>query len=149
MGKITFEQLTRGIAAIDRYTALCHAVYNLFTEADEDRIDGLGGSGLCSELLRQLEERCNDPDDGCGGSMLSYMIYEGRRHGGRCVADDGREINVNSPEALWEWWRHTETGPFTPETPTPAAGQESPVGCAAVHRRSGHQCPNNQPREPK
>ena len=31
------------------------------------------------------------------------------------------------------------------ETPPPAAGQERPVGCAAEHRRSGHQCPNPSP----
>lgn len=47
--------------------------------------------------------------------------------------------------AIYAW----NCGDREAETPTPAAGQESPVGCAAEHRRSGHQCPNNQPREPK
>lgn len=112
-GGITLAQLERGVAAIDRYRSLVHTVYEAFRAADEDRIDGLGGSGLVNELTRQLEERCQDHCGG-GGSMIEYMLYEGRDHGGRCVTADGREFNVDSPTALWSWRHATETGPFTP-----------------------------------
>lgn len=67
--------------------------------------------------------------------------------GGKRIPDVpvSREVLLRDPDTLQRY----ELLKSRMETPPPAAGQESPVGCAAEHRRSGHQCPNNQPREPK
>lgn len=116
MSEITLDQLKRGVAAIDAHRDLLKAVHDAFLAAGEERVDSLGGVGLMAELTRQLEERCNDPKQRLGGSMIEYMLYEGRSHGGRCTTNEGQTIEVNSPEALWEWWRLTSSGPFTATT---------------------------------
>jgi hypothetical protein len=122
---ITLDQLKRGIAAIDAHTELLATVGRAFAAAGQQRIDSLGGEGLVHELLSQLEERCNDPPGRYDGSMIDYMMYEGRGNGGRCVSSDGHEVSVNSPENLWRWWRITETGPFTlPTSSEPADARE-------------------------
>ncbi len=112
MSDITFEQFARGIAAIEQYRVLVHTIARAFSEAGEERIDSLGGGGVCNELRRQLEERCGDEADGYG-TMVEYMLYER----GRCVTADGVEMVVDSPEALWRWWEITESGPFTRSAP--------------------------------
>lgn len=116
MAAITLEQLRRGIAAIDAHRGLVKTVYDAFLAAGEDRVDGVGGSGLANELVRQLEERCDDPSFPYGGgSMIEYMLYDGRSNGGSCTNEDPPvAMQVNSVDALWAWWQATRTGPFLP-----------------------------------
>lgn len=113
MSAITFEQFKRAIDAIDAHERLLGAIREAFKAAGDDPPPSLGCDGILCELLRQLAERCDDPEEEFGGTMVGYMLYEGRKHGGRCVGADGIEMDVNSPEALWEWWRLTRSGPFS------------------------------------
>jgi len=113
--QITREQFLRGCEAINSYRALVHTVHDAMSAADCEPMNGLGGDAICSELTRQLEERCNDPSSKYG-SLIEYMLYD---CGGPIIIadgkidhDDGSEWMVNTPELLWTYWQETGSGPF-------------------------------------
>lgn len=116
--EITYEQFARGIAAIQAYRDLLARVSQAYQDAGEQRVDSLGGDGAVSELTRQLEERCGDPNERYG-SMITYMLYD---CGGPVAEVDGTSRMVNTPELLWRYWQETARGPFAPPTTTGEEG---------------------------
>ena len=134
---ITREQFIRGFnalqASFDRPRAMNQAAKKAGIEDYEHGLDP-----VAFELQRQLEERCDDVDDGdwgSSGSAISYGLHEGHI----VTPGAGREsFRMNTAEAVWRWWEETKTGPFTvkdghvlvPRTPTDAMLQ----GACRTHK---------------
>lgn len=106
---ITRQQFLRAMEATHDYRDFTQRVQGAFTAYGVNAPDGLGAEKIFDEIVMQLEERCNDPVVGFGGSNIGWLLWEG---GGPVTEEDGRIFDVTSPEALWDWWKATKRGPF-------------------------------------
>lgn len=108
--KITKEQFVRGFAAIQNQHAVETAMAKLAAAHGNPEF-ALGHSPVTQELIRQLEERCDDADDSATyGSDIQYALYER----GRVVPMEGAEpFVVDSAETVWRLWEESGSGPFS------------------------------------
>lgn len=108
---ISRDQFLRGIAAIERYQTMRRAIQAAMEAGGIQELTYPGsGDDLLSELTKQLEERCNDPQIQ-HGSMIAYMLYD---CGGPVHLADGRKFMTKTAEQLWTYWEASATGPFEP-----------------------------------
>lgn len=104
---ITKDQFIRGMDEIGAYLAMKDAITEIASNFGVKDIQiGLGDT-LLDELVRQLCERCLDPQG--DNSLIEYFLYE---QPGRIVLDDGRSFTIEEPEHLWSYWAASKTGPF-------------------------------------
>ncbi len=110
--KITKEQFVRGFDAVRAQHAAETAMEKLAAEHGNPEFS-LGHSPVTVELIRQLEERCDDPDvSDASGSDIQYALYERNM----VTTSEGAEpFRMDTAEAVWRWWEETKTGPFKPE----------------------------------
>jgi hypothetical protein len=100
------------MAALQRYQQMKAEVEHAFARGGCLEGASLGGDDLSDELVRQLCDRCNDTMDPSFGSMIEWVLYEG---GGPVRDNDGTEYLTDTPEALWDTWKHLKMGPFSIE----------------------------------
>lgn len=109
--KITKEQFIRGFDAVKAQHAAENALTKLAAEHGNPEFS-LGHSPVTVELIRQLQDRCDDPDvNDAFGSDIQYALYEQNM----VTTSEGAEpFRMDTAEAVWRWWEETKTGPFTP-----------------------------------
>jgi len=106
---ITKDQFLRGIAAVLRHDQAVKSIREAWTAAGvEDYGIGMLGDPLAHEVVRQLEERCNDADHH-HGSMITYMLYDC----GGPVTWEGQSYMTRTAEELWAYWEASKSGPFS------------------------------------
>lgn len=110
--KITKEQFVRGFDAIKAQHRAEEEITRLAGRHGNPEFS-LGHSPVTVELIRQLQERCDDPDTSDSfGSDIQYALYERNM----VTPSEGAEpFRMDSAETVWRWWEETKTGPFTPE----------------------------------